>query len=158
MRRPSKFQFGGEVFVGALIIDALIAHAAGCNSLSRHNCIYICICGLFFYICFFVFCIFTHLGTTYLYTMLPRGPIRIINIRRRNINIHVAEKSFGRTYAYHIERHLAPSCGLKRREGYITNQSQLPFFFRKMEKVRNTQDGRASPPKHLKSRRYGCHI
>ena len=161
MRRLSKLQFGGGAFVGALIIGALVAHATGCNILSRHD-LYIPVFVVCF-ICFFVvlfrlFCLFTHRGTTYLFTMLPRGPIRTFNFRRRSINNHVANKCVGRTYAHHIERHLAPSCCQKRMEGYITNQSQLLKFFRKMKKARNTKDGSASPPKHLKSRCYACHI
>ena len=49
---------------------------------------------------------------------------------------------FWQDLRHHIERLLAPSCGQKRRDGYITNQSQLLKFFRKMEKARSTIDGR----------------
>ena len=52
MRRLSKLQFGGGAFVGALIIGALIAHATGCNILSRHD-LYILVFVVCF-ICFFV--------------------------------------------------------------------------------------------------------
>ena len=100
MRRLSKLQFGGGAFVGALIIGALVAHATGCNILSRHD-LYIpvfVVCFICFFVVYFrLFCLFTHRGTTYLFTMLPRGPIRTFNFRRRSINNHVANKCVGRT-------------------------------------------------------------
>ena len=77
MRRLSKLQFGGGAFVGALIIGALVAHATGCNILSRHD-LYIpvfVVCFICFLVVFFVCFVSSPIAERHTYSQCcPEGP------------------------------------------------------------------------------------